>query len=168
MAANVDNVKLGICDVTLGGSDIGHTKGGVELSITPDIHSVTVDKYGSSVVKAYEIGTAVEVKITCAEYQKDLIAKAIAGSTLTAGSTKDQIGIGGTAGKELTASAMVLHPTAFGTSTDDDITLHKVIPMGTMLPFKVEEETVYEATFMALIDESQTDGEMIARFGTAD
>lgn len=65
---SIANVRLGQCDITYNSVVIGHTKGGVEITIKNEVTEVTVDKYGSTPAKAYHKGTRVEVKTTLSEY----------------------------------------------------------------------------------------------------
>lgn len=66
--SSIANVRLGQCDIEVNGVDLGHTKGGVELTVKNEITEVTVDKYGSTPAKAYHKGTRVEVKATLSEF----------------------------------------------------------------------------------------------------
>ena len=167
--ANSQNVHLGIADLTLNGNQIGHTKEGVEITVTPSVHEVKVDKYGEAPLKVVGMGTRVEVKVNFAESNHAHISQAIAEATYTAGATKDQVGIGKAAGQEIVGVPLLLHPVAAGADTDLDWNFHKVVPIGApTIAYKNGEERVIEATFLALVDETQPDGETIVRIGTAD
>lgn len=169
MAKDIANFKLGHVDATLGGTLLGHTKGGCEVSIAPTVHEKKVDDYGDSPVGAVDIGCRIEIKLMFAESDLAHIQKAIAGAALTSGATKDDVGIGKKAGTALTGATLVLHPVSEGASVDLDWNFHSVVPIGQpSIPYKIDEDTVFEVTFLALIDEGQTDGERLVRIGTSD
>jgi len=163
MTKDATTVELGQCDVTIGSKEMGHTKGGAEVTYTPDIHMVTVDEYGSSPVDAVLIGEEFRVKAYFAEWQYDQIIKAIPHGTLTG---TDKITIGKTAGQSGLASAerMVFRPK--GTSGEADVILHKGIAVSEVpIPHKIDEERIWEVEFIALVDESKADGNYLATLG---
>lgn len=167
--ASIANMKMGVASITIGGVDIGHTKGGAEVTISPELYEQTVDKYGASVVNVVEVGTKVELKVMVAESTKANLAKIIAGATLDEGTTKDEVTLGRSAGTTLTALPITLHPIAMGVSTEDDWTFHRCVPTGEITAsYKVDEDTIYEATFMVLVDETKAEGNMLCKIGNKD
>jgi hypothetical protein len=166
MANDASNITLGTCNVTFNSVDLGHTKGGVEVNVTSEIREITVDEYGTSPVNAYTIGQRVEVKMTLSEFTWANLSKVIQDATLEAGATVDEVNIGKAAGNLITPQQLVLTPL---NAAGYVITIYRAIPLGNVVvPFKTEEETVYEVTFVALIDEAKSNGEKIMRIGTAD
>lgn len=164
--ADVDNIKLGKCAISYNSVDLGHTKEGTEISITSERREITVDEYGSSPVDIYTTGQRVEVKVQLSETTWANLSKVIQDATLESGTTQDEVNIGKTAGNKLTAQELVLTPAA---DSEYVVTIYRAVPSGDIvLPFKTEEETVYEVTFIGLIDESKTNGEKLMRIGTAD
>ncbi len=260
--SSIANVRLGVCTMVYNGVPLGHTKGGAELTVKNDVTETTVDKYGSSPLKAWHKGTRVEVKTTLSEYDftqmEQLINEASkagvkASMTITFGSPSNgdtitvdgvtftkaasagaaafstaaelatlinalttvdavnvtgtitvsaasvgtagngiavtktgsaltlsaatltggtgQLNVGSVAGTELTGAALVLTPLE---AVDDelDVTLYKAVIIGDMtIPFKVDGETVYEVTFVALVSPSDADGDgkgFLAKIGNAD
>lgn len=67
MTVNTDKIRLGTCDVTYKGSDLGATKGGVEVEIRTSTYEVKVDQFGETPVKEIITGTMVTVKVPLAE-----------------------------------------------------------------------------------------------------
>lgn len=43
---HVKNIKLGACAVSFAGTDLGYTKGGVEVEVSTETLKVTVDQLG--------------------------------------------------------------------------------------------------------------------------
>jgi hypothetical protein len=169
MANDVANVKLGVATVTYNSVLLGHTKGGVEISLVTDKREIMVDEYGSTPVGAYTIGQRYEIKTQLAEHTLALLKSLIPDSTLVTGATKNQVDLGKVAGTVITPYELVIHPTAYGTATTHDWTFYKAIVMGDIsIAYKTEEETIYEVTFLALIDESKAAGKKIAKIGTSD
>lgn len=169
MANDIDNLRLGHCEITYNSVDLGHTKGGCEVSLANDTYEATVDLYGSSPVKTFDKGLRVEVKVTLSEYQLDIMKEVIPSSTKiegTGGTPVDALSFGKEAGSEIVGALLTLHPID-GNSTDEDVSIYKAVPIGEVkLPYKIDEETTYEVTFLGLIDDSKSDGNLIGKFGT--
>jgi len=163
--ADMTNVKLGVCSVTFGGTDLGHTKGGVEVVYTPEYHDTTVDKYGNTVARKTLIGEKLVARVPLAESQLSNIAVAIPGST----NDSDMQTIGRGAGYDLDGSdaELVLHPTAntSGDRTEDVILYKAVVSNEISLKFMVDDEKVIEVEFEAIIDESKDDGSYLGLIG---
>ena len=163
---DVTNVKVGACSVSFNGVDLGHTKGGAEISYEPVYHDVSVDKYGESVVEKYLMGEKWSVKVPLAELTIANLKVAMPQGTF-AGAANARLTIGHSAGTKASSSAaqLVLHPLNMGTRAND-IVLHKAYVASTIdLKMKVDEENVYEVTFEALVDESKTDGNYLGLIG---
>lgn len=164
--SDVTNVKVGACSVTFNSVDLGHTKGGVEVSYEPIYHDVSVDKYGETVVEKYLIGEKITVKVPLAELTIANLKAAIPQGTY-AGAANARLTIGHSAGTKATSSAaqLVLHPLNMGTRAND-IVIHKAYVSSTVdLKMKVDEENVFEVEFEALLDETKTDGNYLGLIG---
>ena len=164
--ADVTNVKVGACSVTFNSVDLGHTKGGVEVSYEPIYHDVTVDKYGETVVEKYLIGEKITAKVPLAEFTIANLKVAMPQGTF-AGAANARITLGKSAGGKATTSAaqLVLHPLNMGTRAND-IVLHKAYVSSTVdLKMMVDEEKVYEVEFEALLDETKSDGNYLGLIG---
>jgi hypothetical protein len=125
MASSVTNVKIGVCSVTFKGTDLGYTKGGAVVTYEPDLHEVTVDRFGSTPLDKVLIGERLKVKVALAEWAiatlQALIPAASTGTTKTT--------LGGLVGDRMNTAAglLVLHPVAnaVGTRTEDVQALSK-------------------------------------------
>lgn len=82
MASSTKNVQLGVCRATLGGVDLGLTKGGVEVSVTTETYKVEVDQYGKTPIKEQLQGRAVSAKVPMAETTLRGMASLMPGSEL--------------------------------------------------------------------------------------
>ena len=45
---DTQNIKIGACTVTVGGVDIGHTKGGATIVYTPEYVDIQADLWGNT------------------------------------------------------------------------------------------------------------------------
>lgn len=164
--ADITNVKVGACSVTFNGLDLGHTKGGVELSYEPVYKDVSVDLYGETVVEKYLIGEKFTAKVPLAEYTIANLRNAIPQATF-AGAANTRILIGHQAGQaaKVDSYQLVLHPVGEGTRKFD-VVLHKAYVSSTiMLPHKIDEEKLIEVTFEALLDETKSAGNYLGLIG---
>lgn len=165
MASNIAKVRLGQCDVTYLSQALGYTKGGVEVTIKNDVTEVTIDEYGSAPAKTYHRGTRIEVKAMLAEYAYDALVKVLNGAQLVEGTATDAVTVGEKGGAALAGGLLTLHPTLVS-GTAQDIQVYKAVVIGeTKLPFKVDGETTYEVLWVALVDETKSDGNLLARLG---
>lgn len=163
---DITNVKVGVCTVTFNGIDLGHTKGGVEVSYEPVYKDVSVDKYGETVVEKYLMGEKFTAKVPLAEYTIANLRNAIPNATF-AGAANRRITIGKSAGQSAKALAyqLVLHPQNEGTRAFD-IVMHKAFVSSTVvLNHKNDEEKIVEVTFEALLDETKSDGNYLGLIG---
>lgn len=164
--ADVTNVKVGACSVVFNSVDLGHTKGGVEVSYEPIYHDVSVDKYGETIVEKYLMGEKITVKVPLAELTIANLKVAIPQGTF-AGAANARLTVGHSAGTKATdnAAQLVLHPLNMGTLAND-IVLHKAYVASVVnLQMKVDEENVYEVEFEALLDETKSDGNYLGLIG---
>lgn len=165
--ADITNVKVGACSVTYNNVDLGHTKGGVEVSYEPVYHDVSVDKYGETVVEKYLTGEKLSVKVPLAEFTIANLKAAIPQGQY-AGAANARLLVGRSAGTQkatTTAAQLVLHPLNMGTRAND-IVIHKAYVASTVdLAMKIDEEKIMEVTFEALLDETKTDGNYLGLIG---
>jgi hypothetical protein len=163
--ADITNVKLGVCSVKFAGSDLGHTKGGVTVSYEAKTHEKTVDLYGETPVDINVIGESLKAIVPLAELTIANLGIALPAGTKTA----SKITLGGEAGKSLesVADELVLHPIANASNDlSDDVVLYKAIATGKVdLSYKVDDETIIEVEFTALIDETRSDGDQLGMIG---
>ena len=142
--ADITNVKVGACSVTFNGVDLGHTKGGVEVSYEPVYHEVTVDKYGETVVERYLMGEKFSAKVPLAELTIANLKVAMPVGTF-AGAGNARVLLGKSAGTKASTftAQLVLHPLNMGTRAND-IVLHKAHVASTVaLKMKVDEALSY-------------------------
>jgi hypothetical protein len=94
-------------------ADIGFTKGGLKIDVTPKVQAFTVDQQGDTEVKRVLKGVDVKVMFSCAEYTLDNLKRALVnGITLQddVTATKKKLSIRPLAGKSLAGTKWVFKP----------------------------------------------------------
>lgn len=158
--SNTKNVKLGVCRVSFGGTDLGFTKGGVEVSVETETHEVTVDQMGETPINEYITSRTCTVTVPMAETTLENLVKIMPGATLVTDSTTDTkkyVNVPTAVGTSLLAVAqeLVLHPIANGDGDkSDDFTIPKAMTPGAMTySYMLDEERIFECEFKAYAGE---------------
>ncbi len=168
MAANVDNVQLGVCKITVitaGVSrDIGHTIGGAEGVYGVEFHTVQVDKY-TGMADQRLIKEKWGAKFNAAELTLDNLNLAMTHAVKSA----SKITVGSFAGKSSRSKAVtiVLHPIELADNDHSfDWVIFKAVSTAEMsLAFKNDGERVIPVTVDGLVDEGRADGTMLGLIG---
>jgi len=157
---NLDNVKLGVCEVEYNGTHLGHTLGGATLRIGTLAAEKKVDRYGDQVVGYHDMGTTCEVVLNIAEETISNIEKFFPNSTRIG----DIVYFGGTVGTELVGYPLILDPTDGG----DPVVIYKAVPNPgevVEVPYTVGDQRVWSVTFKALPDDARPDGRNMFHIG---
>lgn len=158
--------------ITFGGVDLGHTVDGTELEIERDLTEVMVDLYGNTPVDYVVTGNKATVTMKLAEITPGTLSYVIPESDWDVGANDDHVHFGTKAGYSLRNDALELSIVPQGGNADGNlnIVLFKAVSTGPVtLAYKIDEMSVFEVTFTALVDESRssTDGRLLGRFGPA-
>lgn len=154
MPSDIKNVKMGVCKVSFGGTDLGYTKGGVEVTVQTESHKVTVDQYGKTPINEYIMGREVNVKVPMAETTLENLVKIMPGATLVTDSldpTKKAVSVPSGIGSNLLdfAAPLVLHPV--GKDEDDksdDFNIPLAATAGALtFAYKLEDERIFNVEF---------------------
>ncbi len=159
--ADMQNIEMGPCSLTLGQAAIGHTLGPVKLNIEPVWRPRREARYGEAIVDSILLGTRVRVTAVIAE--KTLANLQAALPAGTDGTT--YLGLGRSPGLRLStvAQSLTLHPQE-RTGTDCDITLPAAAATGALeVPFADSEERAFQVEFVGLFDTTEDDGERLAK-----
>jgi len=159
--ADLGNVELGACAVSVDGTDVGHTSGPVVLRIEPIWRPVREEAHGETPVDHVYLGSAVTVTATFDEKTlanlKRALPYALDGGTY--------LGEGRAPGLRMGALAtqVTLHPLE-AADASRDIVLHRAVARGPFaLAFEEGRERSFEVVFVGLADPTKPDGERIAR-----
>lgn len=164
--ANATQVELGAVDVSIDGVDIGHCEGGAEVTYEPQFQESAVDTYGKTPIEARLMGERLTAKVRFAEYTIANLRKAMP-QTQFAGAANARITIGAKAGKKASDDAvqLVLHPHDKGTRVHDVVFYKAVVIRSVTLPHTNDGDKLIEVEFLALIDESKSDGNYLGLIG---
>lgn len=164
MPSDTKNVKLGVCSISFGGTDLGYTKGGVEVEVSTNTHKVTVDQFGDTEINEYIMGRTAKVRCPLAETTLENLVEIMPGATLVTDGTDPNkkrvdtvVGVG-TSLLDL-AQTLVLHPIANAADEkNDDFTLPKAATAGAIsFAFKLDEERIFNVEFTGYPDTSNND-----------
>lgn len=158
--------------VTFGGVDLGHTVDGAEIEIAREFTELTTDLYGNTPVDFVLSGQSASVKLKLAEITPGIMAYVVPEADYDLGASDDHIHFGSKAGYSLRDDALELVITPQGNNADGNLTytFFKAVSTDNMtLAYKIDEQSVFEVTFTALVDESRnaTDGRLLGRMGPA-
>lgn len=162
---SLSNIKVGVCDITYGGVDLGATKGGATVTVDAEYTEMTVDQYGTSPVDFAVKGIKVKVEMNLAEAALDIIASAMPHAVRA---NAKKLTFGRLAGYQIASVAkqLVLHPQAMGAALDEDIVIYKAISLDPFeLPFKIDEQRIYKVVLQGLVDPTKTNGALMGHFG---
>lgn len=169
--ANIQNVRIGDCDVFLNEIHLGHTKGGVDFKFERSFEDLTVDKYGETPIDMALTGQNLVVEANLAEVTNDVFNVAVPEGVYAVGSLDDKLGLGTDSGYLLRQDAkpLRLHPrNKAATDYSEDIYVWLAVSSEPLeLGFKIDEQRVVKVTFRALVDESQPNGQRLGRIGAA-
>lgn len=171
--ANISKLKVAAGSlITFGGVDLGHTVDGAEIEIERELTEVKVDIYGNTPVDYVVTGQKAMVKLKLAEIHPDTMAYVVPEADWDVGSADGHVHFGTKAGYSLRDDALELVITPQGGNADGNltITLFKAVSTDNMtLAYKIDEQSVFDVTFTALVDESRngTDGRLLGRMGPA-
>lgn len=169
--ANVSNLKVAAGSlVTYGGVDLGHTVDGVDITWEREFTDVQTDIYGNTPVDKVLTGQNLMVSMKLAEIIPETLARVLPESDWDIGTADDQVHFGTKAGYSLRGDAyeLVISPQGGNADGNLDLTLFKAVSTGNVsLAYKIDEQSVFEVEFVALVDESRsaTDGRLLGRFG---
>jgi hypothetical protein len=171
--ANVNNLYVAAGSlITFGGVDLGHTVDGAEIEIEREFTEVKTDIYGNTPVDMVLAGQKATVKLKLAEITPGTLSYVIPEADYDVGSSDDHLHFGSKSGYSLRNDALELSisPQAKNSDNQRTITFFKAVSTdNATVAYKIDEQSVYEVTFTALVDESRnaTDGRLLGRVGPA-
>ena len=167
MPTNFENLEMGPCTVNYKTTDLGLTKGGVEVAVATEVSQITADQFGASVIDDVIQGRQVTVKVPMAERDLEKLTLVFPGSTLVDdGADNKKLVINASVGTSLRALAgpLILHPKAVD---EADLSKDVVVPLASAkgdlsYTYTSEDQRVYTAEFTGYVD---LDTDEIVTFG---
>lgn len=169
-----DGIKVGVCDCywTPPGSSteifLGLTKGGCELTYTPEWYDLQTDRYGKSSTDSALVGEKILVKVPLAETDIDKIEMfSHTGVSVTNG-TKKKLTFGRFPGMRLSSKAgrLRLHPVSMGVDKSEDVVVYKAVNGSPLsLNYKLDEERIFSTEFSGFVNRKHINGALLWEIG---
>lgn len=167
-----DNISIGPCEVFFKGVHVGHTYGGVTLSLTQNVYELKSDQYGETAVRVLDAGLVLEVTANLTEStfanMKMLFASAV--EVAESGTEPDiipaHLTFGKPVGGAISTGELILEPT----DGSDVFQIYKAAPnIGSTVEigFTTDNQRVFQTKFVGLIDDSRPSGDQLFRLGPA-
>lgn len=155
MPTTFDNLQMGPCSVTFKTTDLGLTKGGVEVDFGTDVASIVADQYGDTIINEIIKGRNIKVKVPLAESDLTKLAAVFPGTTLVGSSAKKLV-FNTSVGTSLRAlgGTLVLHPKDRASGDKSfDLNIPVAMCKGDMkFAYKQDEQRVYMVEFVGYPD----------------
>ena len=159
-AFDSENISIGPAFIYFKGRHIGHTYGGVSISITQNVYELKSDQYGETPVKVIDAGLALEVTANLTESTFDnlkmLFASAVDNTTF--------LTFGKPVGGPISAGELVIEPI----DGSDVFQIYKAAPNiggAVEIGFTTDNQRVYACKFVGLIDDGRPAGDQLFRIG---
>lgn len=160
VAGNADQISIGPCHVYFKGVHVGHTYGGVSVSVTQSVYELKTDQYGETPVRVLEGGLKIEITVNMTE-------ATFANLKILFASATDQttyLTFGKPVGTAISTGELVLEPID-GSSI---FQIYKAAPNiggAIEIAFTTDKQRVYACKFVGLIDDDRASGDQLFRIG---
>lgn len=163
--ADLTNIRLGACEVTYGGTDLGLTQEGCVLTLNTHWLRQSFDEWGETLVDAWTTGFEMKVVVTLSESQKTEVMEA-AVPLLTTSSSGYSFGKKPGTRASTYQATVTFHPHRLDASdTSEDVVItNAVVLEPSERPYKVDGIAVYPVTFEGLMD---TTNDILGTIGVA-
>ena len=165
---SAQNIKIGAVKAWFKGEFLGKTKGGATITYSPEMRKLIADQWGETPLDYAVVGEMIQITLRLTEESLANWGIAIPAGTL-AGGDDGRLTLGQNAGKRLGAEAgqLILHPMAFADNDPSmDLVLHKAVSMEEVAVEKNnDDQTVWEITMIALVDETKSNGNWLGFIG---
>ena len=155
------NIELGPCRVSVNDTHVGETLGVVRVFVRTLWRERRSDKYGTAIVDRVAIGSEVRVTLRLAEKTLANLQRALPQASAGSGYLSVGRAPGFKAGS--VAQSLRLRPEERA-DTGRDILLHKAVATGAIeIVYGPGRGRAFEVEFVALLDPSKQDGDLLAR-----
>ena len=155
-----DNISIGPCYVYFAGVHVGHTFGGVTVSITQNTYELKSDQYGETPLRVLDAGLVMEVTVNMTE-------STFANLKLLFASATDEttyLTFGKPVGEIVTTGELVLEPID-GSEIYQIYNAAPNVGGAVEIAFTTDNQRVYACRFMGLIDDARVSGDQLFRIG---
>jgi len=163
-----DNVTAGPAQFLLEDAEIGHTSGGIKVTITPKNRMRVVDQFGEGECAVIHTGDTVRIAVPFSEWISDVLQEVYnPGFAELASSDGTYLGIGRSAGYIYTDKDAKIVP-RLSADANKKLQFFRVTPVGQFeLNHDKDNDRIFNVEFTALVDEDQDDGELIGKIFVA-
>jgi hypothetical protein len=155
-----DNISIGPCYVYFAGVHIGHTFGGVTVSITQNTYELKSDQYGETPLRVLDAGLVMEVTVNMTESTFDNLKLLFASAT----DETTHLTFGKPVGELVTTGELVLEPID-GSEIYQIYNAAPNVGGAVEIAFTTDNQRVYACRFMGLIDDQRVSGDQLFRIG---
>ena len=155
-----DNISIGPCYVYFAGVHVGHTFGGVTVSITQNTYELKSDQYGDTPLRVLDAGLVMEITVNMTE-------STFANLKLLFASATDEtthLTFGKPVGELVTTGELVLEPID-GSEIYQIYNAAPNVGGAVEIAFTTDNQRVYACRFMGLIDDQRVSGDQLFRIG---
>ena len=155
-----DNISIGPCYVFFAGVHVGHTFGGVTVSITQNTYELKSDQYGETPLRVLDAGLVMEVTVNMTE-------STFANLKLLFASATDEttyLTFGKPVGELVNTGELVLEPID-GSEIYQVYNAAPNVGGAVEIAFTTDNQRVYACRFMGLIDDQRVSGDQLFRIG---
>jgi len=162
-ATNFDsgNISIGPCFAYFKGAHLGHTFGGVSISITQNTYELKSDQYGDTPLRVLDAGLVAEVTVNMTESTfanlKILFASATDETT--------HLTFGKPVGEVIDTGELVLEPID-GSEIWQFYNAAPNVGGAVEIAFTTDNQRVLACKFVGLIDDARTSGDQLFRIGS--
>lgn len=160
VAGNADQISIGPCHVYFKGVHVGHTYGGVSVSVTQSVYELKTDQYGETPVRVLEGGLKIEITVNMTEATFSNLKILFASAT----DQTTYLTFGKPVGAAISTGELVLEPID-GSSI---FQIYKAAPNiggAIEIAFTTDKQRVYACKFVGLIDDDRASGDQLFRIG---
>jgi len=157
---NSDNISIGPAYVYFAGTHVGHTFGGVTMSVTQNTYELKSDQYGDTPLRVLDAGLVLEITVNMTEATfanlKILFASATDETTY--------LTFGKPVGEPVNTGELVLEPI----DGSDIIQVYNAAPNvggAVEISYTTDNQRVFACRFVGLIDDARDHGDQLFRIG---
>lgn len=155
-----NNISIGPCYVYFLQRHVGHTYGGVTMSVTQNTYELKSDQYGDTAVRVLDAGLVLEITVNMTEATFDNL------KTLFASATDETtfLTFGKPVGEPVTTGELVLEPI----DGSEVVQVYNAAPNvggAIEIAYTTDNQRVYACRFVGLIDDARDSGDQLFRIG---
>lgn len=157
-----DNISIGPCYVFFKQTHIGHTYGGVTVTVTQNTYELKSDQYGETPVRVLDAGLVLEAVVNMTE-------ATFANLKILFASAEDEttyLTFGKPVGEAIDTGELLLEPID-GSEIWQIYNAAPNVGGAVEIAYTTDNQRVYACRFVGLIDDSRTSGDQLFRIAPA-